>query len=676
MQDAKRKVEAIAKLHPNAEPTNLGAWVNVEGLSKNEINDRVAELKATRLELHRALWRGKGFHDWMMKPIASSKESDLSSALAAVTLDGSQVRPLPVENFLDIDAKLADAIVEEALPGDRDRFRRYLSNRPLGLGIITAGPGFGKTTALAAATLALGAKCGPILCSGPTHVSVDNFAERLDRVTRSVVARCNQGKGQADRISHSLVIRGYKEKDEMEAFLHLIRTPASGDMASPHRGWKVGSKWKLHLSVAYWVLVLLRSKAVGELHPDDKPALLGLQAKIDADPVMARLRDVATGVMSFAEYNSKPVERAVIGKYFSAVLEIADFFCTTPAMTSNVVFFRKWKNTNARGVAFDEAANMHRADMFEVWGNSLLPCFIGGDARQLMPTVMTGNEKDSGGNFIHALVRDGRLSAMEILQAHGIPVYRLRVQLRMAEGQFDMMSRLIYEELPFTYAQSCDVANPAFKAGHDVEAFVKKQYPELSSPPAGKLLPVFIHAPGPVHTDRITGSKRAPSQVTAALSFIDGLVKEKRVRLADIGILTAYSANLALIKRAIKKTFPSLASMPEASTLDAYQGNEKPIIVAIMGTAHPKPGPGLTTDQRRLCVMLTRQKCALVIIGDFNVGGPYNEDGTAKRGKGKQATKFKVETVDGDEVFVVGKKLQGVHGELLRANRVAGFVSK
>jgi hypothetical protein len=32
----------------------------------------------------------------------------------------------------------ADALVEEALPQDRSRFRAYLSSRPLGLGLITS----------------------------------------------------------------------------------------------------------------------------------------------------------------------------------------------------------------------------------------------------------------------------------------------------------------------------------------------------------------------------------------------------------------------------------------------------------------------------------------------------------------------------------------------------------
>ncbi|KAK0737920.1 hypothetical protein B0T18DRAFT_310786, partial [Schizothecium vesticola] len=57
----------------------------------------------------------------------------------------------------------------------------------------------------------------------------------------------------------------------------------------------------------------------------------------------------------------------------------------------------------------------------------------------------------------------------------------------------------------------------------------------------------------------------------------------------------------------------------EAGTVELYQGRDKPIIVAIIGTVHPQTGPGLTIDPRRLNVMLTRHRCALLIIRDIHV---------------------------------------------------------
>lgn len=63
--------------------------------------------------------QGGGFYQWMH--------------------DTSPSRPLPSVNFFDVpDAAFVDAVVAEALPGDRERFRAYMSNRPLGLGLIIA----------------------------------------------------------------------------------------------------------------------------------------------------------------------------------------------------------------------------------------------------------------------------------------------------------------------------------------------------------------------------------------------------------------------------------------------------------------------------------------------------------------------------------------------------------
>lgn len=89
------------------------------------------------MELHRALMRGKGFYEWMTRP--KQDISETSEVRSLSDKPAANMRLLPKVNFLDVrDAKYADAIVDEALPEDRARFRRYLSDRPLGLGIITA----------------------------------------------------------------------------------------------------------------------------------------------------------------------------------------------------------------------------------------------------------------------------------------------------------------------------------------------------------------------------------------------------------------------------------------------------------------------------------------------------------------------------------------------------------
>lgn len=78
--------------------------------------------------------------------------------------------------------------------------------------------------------------------------------------------------------------------------------------------------------------------------------------------------------------------------------------------------------------------------MNSVWGNCLVPIFLGGDPRQLPPTVMTGTEQDTEGYLYNRVAEDGKISALAFLQASGLPVYRLRMQLRMADDLFDWVA--------------------------------------------------------------------------------------------------------------------------------------------------------------------------------------------------------------------------------------------
>jgi hypothetical protein len=123
------------------------------------------------------------------------------------------------------------------------------------------------------------ASLGPILASGPTDVAVSNLASRLDRTSRSVCARYNNGKAQDDptRARHRMVPRGYKNRREMDAFLSLLKEP---NVAPEDKGGKWKNHWQRNLSVAHWLLVVLGFQGVDALHPDDSEALHRLRAQV------------------------------------------------------------------------------------------------------------------------------------------------------------------------------------------------------------------------------------------------------------------------------------------------------------------------------------------------------------------------------------------------------------
>ncbi|KAF5670263.1 DNA helicase [Fusarium circinatum] len=613
-----------------------------------------------RMEIHRALLRGSGFYSALVPQFPEATIEAVGAQIQDLNLY-DKMQELPRTNFLNFeDKEYAKCIVEEALPDDRERFKAYLSDRPLDLGLIASPAGFGKTTAVAAATLAMQATFGPILCSAPTHVAVDNFASRLDQRTRAIAERYNSGKapGDSSRLRHRFVLRAFSINDEERIFKHLLKKPEDVRGATQRGSFSRESRWKMNLSLVYWMLVLLRSPTVDQLDPDASPELHKIQQAWDQRDELRNLRDLVTGKMSWAEYSKTPNPEGTIDGMMKTVRDKADFLCSTPANAARglLVF---WKADIAKGLAVDEAGNMHRADLYGLWGNTLLPCLLAGDPRQLTPTVMTTNEEDAAGNPLNRFAEDGLLSPLAFFVATGIPVYRLKTQLRMADGMFDMISRIIYPDVPFKYGAGSQVSLPAHKIGRDVENFFRGKFSELSPAPSGKLLPIFVHCKGSrVFVDKRTMSKRSPDQVKIALDLLAQLVKATKIDPSRIVCIAPYKANIGLIDRMRKgRDYDVLEGMPPASTVDSFQGQEGDLAVVILGTAHPRPGPDFTCNAKRLNVMLSRQRSALLVVGDIHVA------------TGDARYRIVDESTGGVSV-VVGKALNGIYKEFRTTKRV------
>lgn len=520
---------------------------------------------------------------------------------------------------------------------------------------------------------------GRILCSAPSDAAVDNFAARLDTRTRAMAEACNnrvKEQGGSKHYRHRLVIRACHPSAEVDAFNALLRDPTLGDEAAP-KGLE--PRWKLHLSLAFWFLAVLGSPAVPDLHPDDSQDLWDLRRQIDStEPELERLRNVATGAITWKQYEHHgPVANKAIESYLLRLLAYADTLCITPAESEDVAMYRAWKTRVARGIAVDEAATMNRADLYCVWGNTCMPCFIFGDPQQLSPTVLTHHEKDGEGNFFNRFAKSGSISALAFFQATGFPVYWLTTQLRMANGLFDTMSAVIYPGVPHVYASSCDVSNDAFSAGRALESYIQEKYPTVGGCPENKLLPVFIHTPGSrVFTYPTTGSKRSLDQVKIALDFLLGLVKAKPdIKPSQITILSPYAGNVHTLKRKLRgnPAYEALRGMPPPSTIHSFQGQENDIVVVVMGTAARNPGPGFTTQKQHLNVMMTRHRCGLVVVGDINVAGDLLDD-EGKRvltGWGKAHDKrFMVEGANGERHFASASTLRKVHKAFCETGRV------
>ncbi|PNP83871.1 hypothetical protein FNYG_02559 [Fusarium nygamai] len=655
------QVEAALLFHPQAHPYNPIACglptkvacgvIETDTLldDMNEEQQQLFDKVKDKMDLHRSVLRGAGFYDWMTKTDGNSKR-----------------RPLPTIDLLDIDDETyANAILEMALPKDRARFRSYLSNRPLGIGIITGTPGSGKTALGATATLALQAKLGPILCSAPTDTAVDNFAYHLNKQTWNITERLNAGKSLDDsnRYRRKLVIRLYSRNEEMNAFYILFTRPELGKEVL--NSWKVPGElnedvnWKFHLSAAYWLLLLFESPAVDQrLGPDDSLALHELKKVIDEDTQFGAIR------YGHAQHVSEALE-SIFTDLLDMLLEEADMLCFTPRPCGSNEYV-PWKRRLAQGVVVDQAGRMDRPDLYRVWGNTLLPCFLIGDTRSEQPAIHTTSEKEPGSeNCYNRFAGDGQLSGLEFLQASGLPVFRLDIQVRMAKGMYDLAAQVFYPQLPLEYHQrEHSTADQQPDLGRELEAYMRMKYPKLRKPPDGILhQPLFIHRQNSTIYKDVDGSQACQEQDSAVLSFVAGLVTHSAIDPAQIVILTPWHANAVLIERKRdQKRFELLKGMPEAATIESYRGRESDIVVVVMATTRDT-GPDITANEHLLITMLTRHKSGLVIFGDICTSGVIGEDRNGKL--------FKI-SKPGQEL----NALQRIDETLFDEGRVAVFSTK
>ena len=102
--------------------------------------------------------------------------------------------------------------------------------------------------------------------------------------------------------------------------------------------------------------------------------------------------------------------------------------------------------------------------------------------RQLPLTVLAKSDNVSGtDHLVNRFSAYGEVSAMSALLASNLPVYRLKVQLRMTRGMFDLVAKLIYPDVPFTYQSSRAINNPEFKVEHGIDGCFHAKFPELSA---------------------------------------------------------------------------------------------------------------------------------------------------------------------------------------------------
>ncbi|KAL6763961.1 P-loop containing nucleoside triphosphate hydrolase protein [Haematococcus lacustris] len=115
-------------------------------------------------------------------------------------------------------------------------------------------------------------------------------------------------------------------------------------------------------------------------------------------------------------------------------------------------------------------------------------------------------------------------------------------------------------------------------------------------------------------------SKANPGEARAVMAHVKALVKAG-VAPADIGVISAYNAQVALLRELRGDTFVGL----EVSSVDGFQGREKEAIVISTVRSNAKGEIGFLADKRRMNVAVTRARrhCALVCDSETLSHDPF-----------------------------------------------------
>ncbi|KAB5549643.1 P-loop containing nucleoside triphosphate hydrolase protein [Coniochaeta sp. 2T2.1] len=641
LSDLKRKVEAVHSFLPGAEPTPSA-----------EDGADVPEDISFRMAIHRDIMRGTGFYATLTQPSADNMTDmpmpdivDNASGsveglpMADLTVqEPPAVRPLPSFDFIGIeDPVLRESVLQIALPEDKARMERYASNRPLGIALVAAPGGTGKTTALA--TFALGGLYssggGKVYGSGP-NTAVANLAKRLFSVGDQVIRRCNETvPDQATpRYRRPLVVRGYGKDAEVQSFLAILQTGVADDTA--YRGLipSASKRWGLALSVTNWLLAVVGSpslartevrEAVKELDPTDAAFLYELRSEYEQAALtngpFARLLRVARGEMTWQDYSKADMASTqFIAKQMQRIIRVADAVLTTPAGSQNAWYRPTW--AAAKVLVVDEAGCIGEADLCSFWGNTLRAIGIGGDVKQLTPAMMELHNKDAQDNAKNRLALAGTYSGLAWLQALGIPTFRCLKQMRMATNMFGLAQKLFYADHPIAYGSGTDPSLECHAVGRAFEEyFAKGLFKNFRGATKGTLQPIFLHMPD-TKIFQVGTSKLNRAQVKAGLDIAGDFVLKSGVSPRHFVIISAHKPNVEYGNRLLRTSYPELQGMRHVDTVDSIQGEENTIGILILGTSSLAPkAAGFVSNENRLNVSITRQKSGLLIIGDKEVTG-------------------------------------------------------
>ncbi|KAJ4135210.1 hypothetical protein NW768_004831 [Fusarium equiseti] len=561
----------------------------------------------------------------------------VGKGLWSLQMNGINVQIPSFDLFDGIPAEIQKACLGHVFEDDRKRVQQYFGKLHLGIGLVSGPPGTGKShlAAILVLLMCFNNSIKQVYVAAASNGATDNILDRIDDMAKKVAA-----KPQGDS-KHLMVVRGYSLSIEVNnCILALLGMPFK-----EHTIWNP-SPWRFKLSLCWWTLRVLGSKAVPPLTVDDNAELWALHQNLNklvtsppihSGPIHSGLPKfrqfvkLAQGIeppQSYTRLLTEDVHQKLMSKLMGLVLECANVVATTPG-TSDSWIYRSFNDTKAQAVVFDEAATMFCSDALLVYGNTPRPMVAIGDPKQLAPSLATAFELRYGSRYKHdrrddlemsyddstptnRFARFAQISWLSWFIHLGWPVFHLYTQHRMAEGLFDLSLNTVYHSLKphFKYSPLCNPAN--FNLGLKIEHYLKLEY---RIPSGDTLQPVFFHCRlCPCREWQDSLSRLNPRQADVIARFLAKMVVALKLPAKDIVVLTPYRANIGAIARRFRKE--KVLKDVEFSTFSRFQGREAQIMVLAL-CVDQTTGPMFVAEERSLNVALTRQRSSLLIFGDI-----------------------------------------------------------
>ncbi|GAA8087453.1 hypothetical protein Kazakh3173_15190 [Helicobacter pylori] len=119
----------------------------------------------------------------------------------------------------------------------------------------------------------------------------------------------------------------------------------------------------------------------------------------------------------------------------------------------------------------------------------------------------------------------------------------------------------------------------------------------------------WIDVKNPKEKRNADGSCYRESEITAIKEYLDLFLKDEPN--FTFGVITFFSEQ----KRRLEQELKGYANL-EIGTVDSFQGKEFDVVFLSSVRTHYTEGFGFLKDSPRLCVALSRQKRALIVVGD------------------------------------------------------------